>query len=82
MRNHGSIIAAESVEGATARALALEETARIHLEAHMRNGIELTESEALWGRAGLEKTYLTYRWQACVRGLVRSDPDLFMDAGA
>jgi L-fuculose-phosphate aldolase len=76
MKNHGAIIASQSLENATVEAFTLEEAARFHIEAEAIGGTELPHEVALRGRAQYQKYYLPNMWEANLRRLRRSDPDL------
>ena len=77
MKNHGAIIASDSLENATIEALTLEACARYHLECEAAGGTEILEAEVLAGKAMYRKHYLPNMWEANVERLQRSDPDLF-----
>ncbi|MCE2390710.1 MAG: class II aldolase/adducin family protein [Proteobacteria bacterium] len=77
IKNHGAIVVAETLEVATIKALMLEQAARYHLEAERWGGSEFPEAEVLRGRKAYEKHFLPQMWQANLRRLRRSDPDLF-----
>lgn len=79
IRNHGAIIASQSVERAAIEAITLEETARYHLEARSVGGEELTSAYVALTRPEYERYYLPHMWAANLRRLRRTDPDLFGD---
>ena len=47
MKNHGAIVASQSLEHATIEAVMLEEAARYHLECEAIGGTEIVEAEVL-----------------------------------
>jgi L-fuculose-phosphate aldolase len=77
IKNHGAIVASDSVENATIEAVMLEQSARYHLECSAMGGTEILEDEVLGGRNMYQKFFLPNMWQANVARLRRSDPDLF-----
>lgn len=77
MKNHGAIIASDSLENATIEALTLEACARYHLECEASGGTEILEAEVVGGKAMYRKHYLPNMWAANLERLRRSDPDLF-----
>lgn len=77
IHNHGAIVASESLERATIEAAMLEKAARYHLDCVAAGGSEFPEAEVLRGRRSYEKYFLPMMWEANMRRLRRSDPDLF-----
>jgi L-fuculose-phosphate aldolase len=77
MKNHGAVIASQSLENATIEALMLERAARYHIEAEQIGGSEFPDAESARGRAAYHKHFLPQMWEANVRRLERSDPDLW-----
>lgn len=77
IKNHGAVIASQSLENATIEALMLEKAARYHVEAERIGGTEFPEAEARRGRAAYHKHFLPQMWEANLRRLARSDPDLW-----
>ena len=77
MKNHGAIVASDSIEHATIEALTLEQCARYHLECVAAGGTEILEAEVVAGKAMYRKHYLPQMWDANVARLRTSDPDLF-----
>jgi L-fuculose-phosphate aldolase len=77
MKNHGAIVASQSLEQVTIEAVMLEEAARYHLECEAAGGTEIIEAEVLAGRAAYQKYFLPNMWEANLARLRRSDPDLF-----
>ena len=77
IKNHGAIVASQSLEHATIEACMLETAARYHLEAEAIGGTEIPEKEVVRGRAQYQKYFLPQMWEANVRRLRRSDPDLW-----
>jgi L-fuculose-phosphate aldolase len=77
MKNHGAIIASDTLENATIEAISLEACARYHLECEAAGGTEILEAEVRAGKAMYRKHYLPNMWDANFARLQRSDPDLF-----
>jgi L-fuculose-phosphate aldolase len=77
MKNHGAIVASDSLEHATIEALTLEKAARYHLECEAVGGTEILEAEVVGGKAMYRKHFLPQMWTANLERLQRSDPDLF-----
>jgi L-fuculose-phosphate aldolase len=77
MKNHGAIIASDSIEHAVIEAMTLEKCARFHLECVAAGGTEILHDEVVGGKAMYRKHYLQQMWDANYRRLRRSDPDLF-----
>jgi L-fuculose-phosphate aldolase len=79
IKNHGAIIASQSLEQATIEAMMLEVAARYHIEAEAIGGTEFPEAEVVRGRAAYHTHFLPNMWAANVRRLRTSDPELFAD---
>lgn len=77
MKNHGAIVASDSVENAVIEAITLETAARYHLECVAAGGTEIAEAEVLGGKTMYRRHYLPQMWRANLTRLRRSDPDLF-----
>ena len=77
MKNHGAIVASDSIEHATIEALTLEQCARYHLECVAAGGTEILEAEVVAGKAMYRKHFLPQMWDANLARLRTSDPDLF-----
>lgn len=77
MKNHGAIVASDSVENATIEAITLEACARYHLECEAIGGTEILDAEVAGGKAMYRAHYLPQMWAANVERLRRTDPDLF-----
>jgi len=77
IQNHGAIVASQSLEAATIEALMLEYAARCHVEARMIGGVEYPESAVLRSRTNYRKYFLPEMWDANLRRLEKSDPDLW-----
>ncbi len=78
IKNHGAIVASQSLEQATIEAMMLEVAARYHIEAEAIGGTEFPEAEVLRGRDAYRRHFLPNMWAANVRRLRRTDPELFM----
>lgn len=79
MKNHGAIVASDSVENAVIEAVTLEKAAQYHLECTAVGGTEIAEKEVLGGKGMYRKHYLPQMWRANMARLRHSDPDLFDD---
>jgi L-fuculose-phosphate aldolase len=77
IKNHGAIVASQSLEQATIEAMMLEAAARYHIEAEAIGGTEFPDAEALRGRGKYRQHFLPNMWDANVRRLRKSDPELF-----
>ncbi|MCU1393932.1 MAG: class aldolase/adducin family protein [Ilumatobacteraceae bacterium] len=77
MKNHGAIIASDSIEHAVVEAITLELCARYHLECVAAGGSEILLDEVTGGKAMYRKYFLQQMWDANYRRIRRSDPDLF-----
>jgi L-fuculose-phosphate aldolase len=77
MKNHGAIVASQSLEHATIEAVMLEQCARYHLECEAAGGTEILEAEVIAGKAMYQKHFLPNMWESNFERLRRSDPDLF-----
>jgi len=77
MRNHGAVIVADSIERATAQAVLLETAARIHVLSKSIGGRPFDDHPRLIERAAPHRANLCLVWDAHLRRLRRSDPDLF-----
>lgn len=81
MKNHGGIIASQSLENATIEAIMAERCARYHLECEAAGGTEILVDEVVAGRAMYQKHFLPNMWESNFERLRRSDPDLFACIG-
>lgn len=77
MKNHGAIVASDSLESATIEAITLEKAARFHLECEAIGGTEILDAEVRNGKTMYRRHYLPQMWAANMERLRRSDPDLF-----
>ena len=77
IKNHGAVICSQSLENAAIEAMQLEVAARYHIEAEQIGGSEFPELEAKRGRTSYHKYFLPQMWDANLRRLRKSDPDLF-----
>jgi L-fuculose-phosphate aldolase len=77
MKNHGAIVASDSIEHATIEAVTLEQCARYHLECVAAGGTEILDAEVVAGKAMYRKHFLPQMWDANLARLQVSDPDLF-----
>jgi L-fuculose-phosphate aldolase len=79
IKNHGAIVASQSLESATIEALVAEQAARYHLECEAIGGTEIALDEVLSGRAMYFQHFIPNMWESNLSRLRRSDPDLFTD---
>jgi L-fuculose-phosphate aldolase len=79
IKNHGAIVAGSSIGEATVKALTLERCARYHLEAEAAGGTEFPELYVTQGKPKYHQYYVPQMWEANMRRLRKSDPDLFAD---
>jgi L-fuculose-phosphate aldolase len=77
MKNHGAVIASVSLASATVEAIALERAARLDLEARAIGGSELPLGCVIPAKEAYRSIFVPNTWQANLRRLHRSDPDLF-----
>jgi L-fuculose-phosphate aldolase len=77
MKNHGAVVASESLERATIEAMMLEVCAEYHLAAEAIGGSEIPAGEVQRGKGRYRELFLPQMWEANYRRLRRSDPDLF-----
>jgi L-fuculose-phosphate aldolase len=77
MKNHGAIVASDSLENATIEAMSLEKAAMFHLECEAIGGTEIDEREVVGGKAMYRRHFLPQMWAANLERLRRSDSDLF-----
>jgi L-fuculose-phosphate aldolase len=81
MKNHGAIIASDSLENATIEAMTLEKCARYTLDCEAAGGTEIAELEVLNGKRMYRTHYLPNMWAANLERIRRTDPDLFEHLG-
>lgn len=77
LKNHGGIIASQSIESATIEALMAETAARYHLECEASGGTAILRDEVVAGREMYFKHFFPNMWESNLERLRRSDPDLF-----
>ena len=77
MKNHGALIASQSLEQAIVEAITLEACARLDLTCTVAGGTEIAMAEASAGRAAFRPHYLTNMWLASLERIRRREPDLF-----
>jgi L-fuculose-phosphate aldolase len=76
MRNHGAIVVGGSLESVTVDALQLEQAAGLHIAALSWGGSEITDPQVIKARRD-NRFFLNLTWNAHMRRLQRSDPDLY-----
>ena len=81
IKNHGAIITGDTIEETTIKALTLERCARYQIEAQAIGGTVMAEAEVIRSNKKYHQYFLPQMWEANLRRLRQSDPDLF-DAGA
>lgn len=77
MRNHGALIASDTIEHAAILAVMLEQSARYHLECTAAGGRQIADAEVRRVKGQYHKYFLDQMWTANLRRLRRSDPELF-----
>ena len=77
MKNHGALIVDASLERCTARAIALEMSARYHMDAKAYGGTEFAVAETVRGKKSYEKFWMPMMWESNFRRLRKSDADLW-----
>lgn len=82
MRNHGALFAAPTLEDATVEAITFEQQSEIHLAAVGVGGTPMQPDEVLQNQADYDTHYRKMTWDAIVRRLRRTDPDLFAHLSA
>lgn len=78
LKNHGAIVASDTIEHAIIEAMTLEMCARYHLECVAAGGTEIEPDEVTGGKAMYRKYFLEQMWEANFRRIRRSDPDLWL----
>jgi ribulose-5-phosphate 4-epimerase/fuculose-1-phosphate aldolase len=76
MRNHGALIASQSLPDAVVEAVTLERCARIHLLARAASGREIVPAEVAAGRRNFRPHYLRQMWEANVARVLAAEPEL------
>ena len=74
MKNHGAIVASDSLENATIEAMTLEKAAMYHLECEAIGGTEILEREVVGGKAMYRKHYLPQMWDGEPRAVAALRP--------
>lgn len=77
MKNHGAIVASDTLEHAVIEAITLELCARYHLECVAAGGSEILDDEVTGGKAMYRKYFLEQMWEANYRRIRHTDADLF-----
>ena len=77
MKNHGFLVASPSLEEATVMAILAEKMARVHLDAAAAGAVQHAEAYVKAGAAPHRKYYIPQTWEANLRRLRKTDPDLF-----
>jgi L-fuculose-phosphate aldolase len=80
MRNHGALIASQSLPDAVIEAVTLERCARIHLLAKAAGGREILPAEVEAGRRNFRPHYLRNMWDANLARTLRADPSLVLSS--
>jgi L-fuculose-phosphate aldolase len=82
LRNHGSINVSTTIEAATGEAVFLEWVAKHQVASMRAGGVEMNHDTARWYQQAYRKTGVgQLTWEANLRRLRRSDPDLFAAVG-
>jgi L-fuculose-phosphate aldolase len=77
MKNHGAVIASQSIESAAIEALMAEQAARYDIECCAVGGTEILLAEVVGGMAMYFKHFIPNMWASNLARLRASDPDLF-----
>lgn len=77
MKNHGVVIASQSLEEATVEAMMFETAARFDIECRAIGGTECTPLQIVEAKRLYRELYMHNMWDANLARLRRSDPDLF-----
>jgi ribulose-5-phosphate 4-epimerase/fuculose-1-phosphate aldolase len=77
MKNHGAIIASQTLERAIIEAVTLEECARLHLDCVSAGGSEIAPAEVEAGVRNYAPHYLNHRWSAAYQAIRFANPELF-----
>ena len=75
--NHGIIVAADTLEHATVEAITFEQQAQLHLACVAAGGQEMHDAEVRQAKADYDRYYRAATWEAMMRRLPATDPDLF-----
>jgi L-fuculose-phosphate aldolase len=78
MRNHGALLASDSIEHAVVEAVTLETCARLHLDCTAAGGSELHPDEVEAGRRNFRPHHLEHTWQAMLERTRVEHPELFI----
>ncbi len=77
MRNHGALVVATTLEQATILALMLEKAAQYDIECRAIGGTQIPDPEARRVKGQYHTYFLPQMWEAGMRRLRHSDPELF-----
>ena len=77
LKNHGVVIASQTLEEATVEAMMVERASYTHLQAIQIGGTEYATDAVRALKAGYRKHFVPQTWDANLRRLRHSDPDLF-----
>lgn len=77
MKNHGMLVASPTLEEATVMAMIAEKQAHVHLDAVAAGGVEHAEAYITAGVKPHRRYYIPQTWEANLRRLRKTDPDLF-----
>jgi L-fuculose-phosphate aldolase len=75
--NHGVIIASDTLEHATVEAITFEQQAQLHLACVAAGGQEMPPAEVRQAQADYDRYFRAMTWEAMMRRLPATDPDLF-----
>jgi L-fuculose-phosphate aldolase len=76
MKNHGAIVASDTLPHAVVEAVTLERCARIHLLAQAAGGTEILPAEVAAGKVTFRPHYLRNLWEANVERVLAAEPAL------
>jgi len=77
LRNHGAVVAEDTLEKCAIKAMVLEKAAQYHIDAEALDGEPMNEEDSALMRRSHEHYYIPNMWAAHLRRLRHSDPDLF-----
>lgn len=81
MKNHGALLASQSLEQAIVEAVTLEACARLDLDCTAAGGTEIAAAEVDAGRTSFRPHYITNMWLANLERIRMMEPELVSGAG-
>lgn len=77
MQNHGVLFAADTLAHATVEAIEFEHQAGVHLACLQVGGEPMSDAEVWQNQSAYDQYFRSMTWEAMIRRLGTSDPDLF-----